>query len=63
MGGLAEIAPDGKVGYVVEPDAKQIAKAIEKIYEENNFEKMSANVRAEKHRFSWEYFAMKMVGG
>ena len=31
VGGLAEIVPDGKVGYVIKPDSKEIAEAINKV--------------------------------
>jgi len=60
VGGLPEIVPDGKVGYVVEPDALQIARAIEKIYENNNLQLMSENMTTEKQRFSWEHFAEQL---
>ena len=56
VGGLAEIVPDDKVGYVVEPDAVPIASAIEKIYQNGNLLRMSENMKTEKQRFSWEYF-------
>ena len=56
-GGLAEIVPDGKVGYVVAPDAAQIARAVEKIYENGNLQRMSENIVSEKRRFSWDYYA------
>jgi len=61
VGGLSEIVPDGKVGYVVEPNATQIALALEKIYENDNLKKMSENVIAEKYRFSWEYFSAQIT--
>ena len=28
LGGLAEIIPDGKIGYVVEPEFREIADAL-----------------------------------
>ena len=60
VGGLAEIVPDGQVGYVVEPDATQIACSIKKIYENGNLQRMSENMIAEKRRFSWDYFAEQL---
>jgi glycosyltransferase involved in cell wall biosynthesis len=60
VGGLSEIVPDGQVGYVVEPDAAVIAKSIEKIYENNNLQRMTENMITEKQRFSWDYFAGQM---
>jgi glycosyltransferase involved in cell wall biosynthesis len=61
VGGLAEIVPDGKTGYVVESDALHIARAIEKIYENDNLQSMIENMAAEKNRFSWEYFTEQIV--
>ena len=56
VGGLAEIVSDGKAGYVVKPEALQIAGAIEKIYETGNLQRMSENMKIEMYRFSWDYF-------
>ena len=61
VGGLAEIVPDGQVGYVVKPNAVNIAQAIEKIYENGNLHKMAENMITEKQRFSWDYFAEELL--
>lgn len=53
VGGLSEMVPDGKVGYVVEPTAKAIENAIFKFYSESKEEEFSMNVRTERERFSW----------
>jgi glycosyltransferase involved in cell wall biosynthesis len=60
VGGLSEIVPDGQVGYVVEPDALPIAQAIEKIYENENLQRMAENIITEKQRFSWDHFTKRM---
>jgi glycosyltransferase involved in cell wall biosynthesis len=60
VGGLAEIVPDGKTGFVVEPDALSIAHAIEKIYQNDHLQRMSENIITEKRRFSWDYFAEQL---
>lgn len=60
VGGLAEIVPDGKAGYIVDPDAKRIAEAIEKIYQNDNLQKMIELIKIEKKRFSWEYFTSQL---
>jgi len=60
VGGLAEIVPDGKTGFVVEPEASSIAQAIEKIFKNQHIQQMSENMKTEKHRFSWDYFAKQM---
>ena len=54
VGGLSEMVPDGKVGYVVEPDSLQIADALFKYFSGNMEGEFVENVREEKKRFSWE---------
>ncbi|MFZ4549997.1 MAG: glycosyltransferase, partial [Bacteroidales bacterium] len=54
VGGLSEMVPDGKVGYVVEPDSKQIADALFKFFSENKEAEFVENIKEEKKRFSWE---------
>ena len=53
VGGLGEIIPHGKVGYVVEPNPEEIADAINDFYTNDRFEAMSAMAAIEKDRFSW----------
>ena len=53
VGGLAEIVPDGKVGYVVEPDVHQIADAIVRYYAEDNEQDFTKAVCEEKKKYSW----------
>lgn len=53
VGGLAEIVPDGKVGFVVEPDAQQIADAIVRYFEEDWQERLTAGVKEEKQKYLW----------
>jgi len=53
VGGLAEFVPDGKVGYVVEPDPTQIASAIMRFYDEKKKDEFSANASIEKKKYSW----------
>lgn len=53
VGGLAEIVPDGRVGYVVDVDPAAIAKAIDAFYDENKAEEFRANIATEKERFGW----------
>ncbi|MDR1861299.1 MAG: glycosyltransferase [Bacteroidales bacterium] len=54
VGGLAEIIPDGKVGYVVQPAAEAIARALIDFYTGNRQIEFERNVAEEKKRFSWE---------
>jgi D-inositol-3-phosphate glycosyltransferase len=54
VGGLAEIVKNGVAGYVVEPNAAEIATAIEDFFENNRLESLTEGVRREKARFSWK---------
>jgi D-inositol-3-phosphate glycosyltransferase len=56
VGGLQEFVPDGKVGYVVEPNSPSIADAIFKFYDEKKEAEFVANTAIEKLKFSWEVF-------
>ena len=53
VGGLPEIVPDGKVGFVVAPDARQIADALVRYFEENWSERLTEGVREEKRKYAW----------
>ena len=55
-GGLPEIVPDGKVGYVVEPNPQSISEAIVNFYKDNKEHEFAANTAIEKERFSWKSF-------
>ena len=59
VGGLAEIVPHNKVGYVCETNPDSIANSIIDFYENDRQNEFEENVRKEKKRFSWE----KMVIG
>ena len=54
VGGLAEIVPNGKVGYVVQPDAKEIADALVRYYDEGRETAFTENVREEKKKYGWD---------
>ena len=53
VGGLGEIIPDGKVGYVVEPNTSSIADALVDFYENNRYETFVGGVKEEKKRYKW----------
>jgi len=53
VGGLPEIVPHGKIGYVVEPDPQQIADALVDYYAENREAVFSENVIDEKSKYAW----------
>ena len=54
VGGLAELIPDGVVGYVVPPMPAAIADALVDFYAHNREETLAAGVRLEARKFSWE---------
>lgn len=54
VGGLSEMVPDGKVGFVVAPDVNEISEALLRFFKENKEKEFSANAAIEKKRFSWE---------
>ena len=56
VGGLAEIVPHNKVGYVTSQNPNDIADAIVDFYYNNKEEEFSLNAHKEKKRFSWESF-------
>jgi len=60
VGGLSEIVSDGQTGFVVEPDAMSITKAIEKIFEDDRLQQIAENMISEKRLFSWDYFTEKL---
>jgi D-inositol-3-phosphate glycosyltransferase len=53
VGGLREIVPDGKCGYVVNPDPGEIANAISDYFANNRKESFSLNIKEEKEKYSW----------
>ncbi len=52
VGGLAEIIPNGKVGYVVEPVKEEITKAMLEFL--NNKPDFSNGIREEKEKYTWD---------
>lgn len=53
VGGLAEIVPNGKAGYVVEPDEREIADAIVDFFGNNRQEEFREGLLFEKKKYAW----------
>lgn len=53
VGGLAEIIPDGKVGYVVKPDSEKLAEVIFKFFDLNKEKEFMEAASVEKEKYSW----------
>jgi D-inositol-3-phosphate glycosyltransferase len=54
VGGLREIVPHGKCGYVVKPDPTEIADAILDFFTNNRKAAYTEGVKQEKEKFSWD---------
>lgn len=61
VGGLSEMIPHGRVGYVVEKDPKMIGEAIQDFYNNQMSEEFIENIKEEKKHYSWDRFVEKMV--
>ena len=53
VGGLREIVPEGRCGYVVKPEAREITEAIIDYYDNDRKAFFTDGVRQEKVKFSW----------
>lgn len=65
VGGLAELVPHNKVGYVTSTDLKVIADAILDFYENKREAEFVENIKTERLRFTWDSMIAKLfeVGG
>ncbi|HEX8327836.1 MAG TPA: glycosyltransferase [Hymenobacter sp.] len=65
VGGLAELIPDGVVGYVVPPTAEAIASAVLDFYAQQREAAFTKGVREQKAQFLWPVMvsALKDVAG
>ncbi len=53
VGGLSELCPDGKVGYLTKVNIEEIAEAISRFYGDTDIAKMVENIKKEKIKYSW----------
>lgn len=54
VGGLSELVPDGKVGYLCQPEPASIAEKMEHIWQGDTLQQLHNNCLVERERFSWE---------
>jgi len=59
VGGLPEIVPDGKVGYVVDPNPTAIAAALVRFSKEHP--DFSQGLAAERDKYSWPVFTKNLL--
>lgn len=61
VGGLAEAVPNGKVGFVTEPEPKEIADAILNFYQPGSLPGLHENILHEKNKYSWDTFIKALL--
>ncbi|MBS1772465.1 MAG: glycosyltransferase [Bacteroidetes bacterium] len=61
VGGLAEVVPNGKVGFVTEPNPAEIASAIVRFYNQG-LPGLKQHIATEKQKYSWETFIDNLLG-
>ena len=61
VGGLAEIVPHKKAGYVVCPQAEPIADALVDFYENNRESSFVENIKIEKKKYAWSYMTKAVM--
>lgn len=61
VGGLPEIVPHNKVGYVVEVNSIEISAAINDFYENDKELEFTENVKQEKKKYSWINMATQII--
>ena len=53
VGGLGEIVPHEKIGYVVEPQPAEIATALKDFFLRQRAAEFTANIPEEKQKYAW----------
>jgi glycosyltransferase involved in cell wall biosynthesis len=61
VGGLKEIVPDGRCGYVVKPEPERITEAIIDFYENDRKAQFTEGVKQEKEKFSWDKMTAAII--
>lgn len=61
VGGLPEMIPDQKVGYVVERSPIAIGNAFTDFYTNQRFTEFSNNIKTEKNKFTWDKMALSVI--
>ncbi len=61
VGGLAELVPHERVGYVTQVDVKEIADALIDFYTNNRHDEFVSHVKVERNRFTWDSMIEKLL--
>lgn len=60
VGGLSEIIPHGRGGYVVKPDPVEVSEALCDFFRNKRYEDFSSCIKSEKIKYSWETMAKNL---
>jgi glycosyltransferase involved in cell wall biosynthesis len=61
VGGLSEVVPDGRCGFVVAPNPQSIAEGIVHFFQPESISHLSHNLQQEKRKYSWELFVAVLM--
>jgi D-inositol-3-phosphate glycosyltransferase len=61
VGGLPEMVPNGKVGYVTSKNTDDIANALTDFFTSNKEEEFKANLKVEKQKYLWDKLTAKIL--
>lgn len=61
VGGLSEIVPDGKCGYVVKPEPEAISEAIDDFFVNNRSDQFTRGVKEIKEKFTWDKLTKSII--
>ena len=61
VGGLGEIVPHEKIGYVVEPQPQEIAKALKDFFQHERADEFTANIPQEKKKYAWSNLSKALL--
>jgi glycosyltransferase involved in cell wall biosynthesis len=61
VGGLPELVPHEKAGYVVNPSANEIRKALIDFYQNKKADILVKGIKEEKKRFAWNVMTDKVI--
>lgn len=61
VGGLPEMIPDGKVGYVVAPESEAIQAALEDFFTQNKELTFQKHIQEEKKKYVWSALTSKIL--
>jgi len=61
VGGLSEIIPHNKVGYVCEKNEQEIANCLTDFFVNNRYNEFAKNVEVEKEKYTWSTFCNRIL--